>query len=238
MTIELELPKDINSIKLQDWMKFSKLAEANEDAENDFLDIKLLEIFAGLKYKDIQGLPVGTFDDALRYLSVVFQSKTPLTRRFFMTGSDGAVREFGFIPNLDKMTMGEYIDLNNYFESSQDIHKAMAVLFRPIHESYEDKGTYRIDSYKSAELYCDIMKEMPLGIALGAKVFFYRLGIKLSKAILNSTPELKEQVEDKLSEEEKSNLTKNIHGIKSFMLLQEEMLLKSQTPLKYLSTKQ
>jgi hypothetical protein len=155
-----------------------------------------------------------------------------------MTGSDGAVREFGFIPNLDKMTMGEYIDLNNYFESSQDIHKAMAVLFRPIHESYEDKGTYRIDSYKSAELYCDIMKEMPLGIALGAKVFFYRLGIKLSKAILNSTPELKEQVEDKLSEEEKSNLTKNIHGIKSFMLLQEEMLLKSQTPLKYLSTKQ
>ena len=78
-----------------------------------------------------------------------------------MTGSDGAVKEFGFIPNLDKMTMGEYIDLNNYFENPQDMHKAMAVLFRPIHESYEDKDSYRIDSYKGASVYCDIMKEMP-----------------------------------------------------------------------------
>jgi hypothetical protein len=66
------------------------------------------------------------------------------------------------------------------------------------------------------------MKDMPLGIALGAKVFFYRLGTKLSKAILNSSRLLME--EETLSEEESNLLMRNIDGIKNFTRLQEEML--------------
>ena len=64
MTIELDLPQGINDIELKSWQKFVKLSNDNEDAQNDFLEIKMLEIFCGLKYKDIHTLPVGTFDDA------------------------------------------------------------------------------------------------------------------------------------------------------------------------------
>ena len=232
MTIELDLPQGINDIELKSWQKFVKLSNDNEDAQNDFLEIKMLEIFCGLKYKDIHTLPVGTFDDAVSYLGEVFNTPNPLTRRFTMTGSDGAEVEFGFIPNLDKMTMGEYIDLNNYFEDAETLHKAMAVLYRPIHKSYKDRGSYRIDSYKGADLYSDILLEMPLGIALGAKVFFYRLGIKLSKATLNYTLSLEESEVAQLSVEERKTLTKSIAGIKNSMLLLEETLselMKQQT---------
>ena len=232
MTIELDLPQGINDIELKSWQKFVKLSNDNEDAQNDFLEIKMLEIFCGLKYKDIHTLPVGTFDDAVSYLGEVFNTPNPLTRRFSMTGSDGSEVEFGFIPNLDKMTMGEYIDLNNYFEDAETLHKAMAVLYRPIHKSYKDKGAYRIDSYKGADLYSNILSEMPLGIALGAKVFFYRLGIKLSKATLNYTLSLEESEVAQLSVEERKTLTKSIAGIKNSMLLLEETLselMKQQT---------
>ena len=172
MTIDLELPRDINSIKLSEWQKFSKLVDDNKDSTNDFLEIKMLEIFAGLKYKDIHTLPVGTFDEAIEYLNLLFQSKTPLVRRFSMTGTDDATVEFGFIPNLDKITMGEYIDLNNYLDDPATLHKAMAVLFRPIHPSYNKKESYRISSYEGSDFFSDLMRDMPLGIALGAKVFF------------------------------------------------------------------
>ena len=130
--------------------------------------------------------------------------------------------EFGFIPNLDKITMGEYIDLNNYFEEMDTLHKAMAVLFRPIHKSYKNREKYKISSYEGTEFFSNVMKDMPLGIALGAKVFFYRLGTKLSKAILNSSRLLME--EETLSEEESNLLMRNIDGIKNFTRLQEEML--------------
>jgi hypothetical protein len=225
MTIELELPQGINDIALRDWQKFAKLAEDNKDAENDFLEIKMLEIFCGLKYKDMHELPLGTFNEATEYLGEVFNTPCPLTNRFTLVGTDGAEVEFGFIPNLDKMTMGEYIDLNNYFSETDTLHKAMAVLFRPIHKSYKNRESYRIDSYKGADLYSDILLDMPLGIALGAKVFFYRLGIKLSKAILNSILQLEIREEHNLSVEDKKTLTANTLGIKNSMLLLEEKLL-------------
>ena len=229
MTIDLELPRDINSIKLSEWQKFSKLVDDNKDSTNDFLEIKMLEIFAGLKYKDIHTLPVGTFDEAIEYLNLLFQSKTPLVRRFSMTGTDDATVEFGFIPNLDKITMGEYIDLNNYLDDPATLHKAMAVLFRPIHPSYNKKESYRISSYEGSDFFSDLMRDMPLGFALGAKVFFYRLGIKLSKAILSSITVIPEE-QEQLSEEERKLLMENIAGIKNCMLLLEDKLLELTKP--------
>ena len=224
MNIQLQLPKDINSINLRDFQKFQKIVADNPEVNNDFLEIKMLQIFAGLTYKEVQLLPVGTFDDVMRYMTVLFESKTPLIRRFTMTGTDGVDVEFGFIPNLDKMTMGEYIDLNNYLEDADSLNKAMAVLYRPIHSSYKDKANYRISSYEGTEFFSELMKDMPLGIALGAKVFFYRLGMKLSRLIMNSFQRQLESQEGKLSEEEKSRLIKSIDGIKSSTLLLEDRL--------------
>jgi hypothetical protein len=138
-----------------------------------------------------------------------------------MIGSDGVEVEFGFIPNLDKITMGEYIDLNNYFGSDTDLHKAMAVLYRPIHPSYKDKDSYRIGSYEGTSTHSDIMKDMPLDIALGARVFFLRLGTKLSTLTMSY---LQSQIQEEtiLSEEEKKDLIANMNGIKNYTLLQAE----------------
>lgn len=236
MTIKLELPADINQITLGEWQKFNKISNDNPDVDNDFLEIKMLEIFCGLKYKDIHTLPLGTFNDAIRYISEVFKAKTPLVRRFNLIGTDDKTVEFGFVPNLDKLTMGEYIDLNNYFEDPDNIHKAMAVLFRPIHPSYKDRKDYRISSYEGTEFFATLMKDMPLGIALGARVFFYRLGIKLSKAILSSIA-VSPSEEETLSEEEKQRLTESIAGIKSYMLLLEDQLSMLNKQPRFLFTK-
>ncbi len=227
MNIELDLPKDINCVKLRDFQKYLKIVEDNEEANEEFFNIKLLEIFCNVSYNDIQSVPFGTFDEVIQYMKLLFESKPDLKRRFKLIGVDKASVELGFIPNLDKITMGEYIDLNNYFEDTANLHRAMAVLFRPIHPTYSDRDSYRISSYKGTEEYAEMMKDMPLGIALAAKVFFYRLGMKLSRAILNSSQELLSEEGLELSEEEKKSLIRNMNGIKNFTHLQEETLSKS-----------
>ena len=224
--IKLQLPKTLRNIKLRDFQKYSNIIESNPDADRDFLEIKIMEIFCGLKYKDISSLPVGIFDDATSWMMSMFENKTPLVNRFNMIGSDGVEVEFGFIPNLDKITMGEYIDLNNYFGSDTDLHKAMAVLYRPIHPSYKDKDSYRIGSYEGTSTHSDIMKDMPLDVALGARVFFLRLGTKLSTLTMSY---LQSQIQEEtiLSEEEKKDLIANMNGIKNYTLLQAEKHLES-----------
>ncbi len=170
--VKIKIPVSLNAIKLKEFQKYMSILEKNPEANRDFLEIKLMEIFCGLKYKNIEKLPMGIFEDSVNLLNEIFRSRTPLIRRFTMIGSDGAEVEFGFIPNLDKITMGEYIDLTNYISDIDTMHKAMAVLFRPIHPSYRDKENYRIDSYDGTEKYSEILKDMPVNIAIGAKVFF------------------------------------------------------------------
>ena len=228
MKIKVEIPNTINGIKLANYQKYNKIMKANEDANDEFLETKLLQIFCGVSYKDIMTNPLGTFDEATQHIHDIFKEETPLVRRFTMTGSDGVEVEFGFIPNLDKMTMGEYIDLNNYIEDTDLLHKAMAVLFRPIHSSFKNREKYLISSYDGASEYGEMMKDMPLGIALGARVFFYRLGMKLSRAILNSFQAMDLEEMEELSAEEKKHLIASTAGIKNFIHLQTEMLLSSK----------
>ncbi len=158
------------------------------------------------------------FESVLKQLSDCFQEKTDLVQRFKMTGSDGVTAEFGFIPNLDKMSFGEYIDLESYISDWDNMHKALAVMYRPIIAG--KKHLYEIEPYEGSEKWADVMKDAPVNVALGAVVFFYRLGSKLSKYTMNS---LLEQNKGEMENTAlKQALEENGVGINQFMDLLEE----------------
>ena len=220
--VGISLPKSINDIKLKDYQGYMKVYEANKDVDDaNFLELKLLEAFCEIDLLTANQMPFETFDFALEHMSNVFKQKTPLVRRFKMKGTDGVTVEFGFIPNLSKMSLGEYVDLDTYISDMENMHKAMAVLYRPVHNSWEGKEHYRVAEYEGTEKYAEVMKEMPLGIALGAMVFFYRLGMKLSKHMMDYSLQMLEKEE--LSEEQSQRLQKDMDGIKASMHLLEEM---------------
>jgi len=64
-----------------------------------------------------------------------------------------------FIPNLDDITNGEYVDLDTYIPDWDEMHKAMAVLFRPVIQNLKDK--YIIEDYKGSAKYSDDMLDLP-----------------------------------------------------------------------------
>ena len=46
----------------------------------------------------------------------------------------------GFVPKLDDITLGEYVDIeSNISDWQKDAHKAMAVLYRPVNFKAKDK---------------------------------------------------------------------------------------------------
>ena len=63
------------------------------------------------------------------------------------------VVEYGFIPDLDEVSLGEYIDLDNNASKWEQMHVAMNVLYRPIKTS--KVGKYNIEEYdvKFPEVY-------------------------------------------------------------------------------------
>tara|TARA_R100000908_G_C3716233_1_gene120832 strand:+ start:54 stop:653 length:600 start_codon:yes stop_codon:yes gene_type:complete len=89
--------------------------------------------------------------------------------------------EYGFHPDLDSITLGEYADIETFIKNGVEKHlpELMAVLYRPIKEKKND--IYIIDAYDgNIRLRTEEMKKMSAEQVQSALVFFYNLGRELS----------------------------------------------------------
>ena len=174
MKVEVYIPDTLSEITLGQYQKYLKIQSENED--ENFLAIKMIEIFCGLRGDTIMAMKAKSIKDITTILSNMFTEKPHLVKEFKMNG-----RTYGFIPKLEDMSFGEYIDLDTYIGDSDNLHRAMAVLYRPIKQKYEEK--YLIEDYTGEE--SDIMKDMPMDAVLSSILFFYHLGMDLSQAMMS-----------------------------------------------------
>lgn len=222
ITLELRVPTTMSDIKLDQYQKYIGVVNGVEQESEEsinFVNLKALEIFCGLELKESYKLPISHFSEIIGDLTAALSEDTPLVKRFWFRGSNDNEVEFGMVPDLNNLSFGEYIDLDKYVSDWKQMHKAMAVLFRPI--TKKKKDLYDIEEYEGSAKYADYMRHMPLNVALGAIVFFYRLGMKLSKHTMNYS--LSQMTTDQRLQLEKAFLDKSGVGIKQFMLLLEEM---------------
>ena len=173
--MKISIPTSLNEITLNQYLHFRKLAKDYADHE-DFLTLSLVTIFCNLSIEDAKALEVNDFAEIVETLKNTLTQKPQFTERFKLDGV-----EYGFIPNLDKISAGEYIDLDTYLSDEGTYYDAMAVCYRPITESFGKM--YQIEKYEGADKYRQSLVNMPAGIALGAVLFFWTL----SKELLSAT---------------------------------------------------
>ena len=207
----LEVPKELSAITLQQYQKYLKVMEGNEDAEDtEFINLKVLEIFCGVTMKEAYKLPLAEFSFIISHIVDIFKEDTPLQRDFTLRDPNGDSVTFGFIPKLDDISLGEFVDLESYISDWQQMHKALAVLYRPI--TFRKGDLYLIEEYEGSDKYSEVMKDAPVNVALGAIVFFYRLGNVLSSYLVDSLTQ--ELVKNPQVTED---LEKNGDGINQYM---------------------
>lgn len=211
MKLELNIPTHLGEIKLAQYQRFLKIAESNEDSE--FLHQKMVQYFCGVDLKDIANIKHKDVKEITSSIAKMFEIKHQFIPRFKMGGV-----EFGFIPNLDEMTQGEYMDLDTYITDWQEMHKAMAVLFRPIKNKVQDK--YSIEDYNGSITYSEVMRHAPLDVVLGAVVFFYHLGNELLRSTLTYLEE-NPQMKDLMNKHNSENGGDGIH--QSMLSLKETL---------------
>ena len=177
MKLELFVPTSLSEIPLKSYQEFMKVVEKSNDEE--FIGQKTIEIFCGLKMKDVVKVKWSDVKSLTLHLNEIFKAKPKFQATFKIKDM-----EFGFIPNLEDMTFGEYIDLESNISSVETFHKAMAVMYRPITKKVKDR--YEIFEYKGTDEFSDVMKYASLDVVLGATVFFSTLGSDLVQHTLTS----------------------------------------------------
>jgi len=213
MKLEITIPTNLNELKLFQYQKFLAIAKDNEDEE--FLQQKMIQIFCDIELKDILKMKYKDINDITSSLNKMFTQNHTFINRFKLDGI-----EFGFIPNLDNISFGEYTDLDTYITDWNNMHKAMAVLYRPIIKKGIN-NTYKISEYKGTEQYAEIMKDIPLDVCLGAVVFFYNLGNELLKATihyLENNQEVQNILQQQTSELNGDGITQSMLSLKEILL--------------------
>ena len=154
------VPSNLNEITLGQYQRFARMSEDKKDTE--FFERKMIEIFCSIDSKNVNKIEYKSVKKIVNLLNQMFDVKPDLVKKFQIDD-----KEFGFIPKLDDMSFGEFVDLDSSLTEWDTMDLAMGVLYRPIKNKLLD--TYTVKEYKPEDEIN--MKEMPLDAALSA-IFF------------------------------------------------------------------
>ena len=212
MKVNIYVPESLSDITLEQYQKFAKL-NTEENSNSNFLLHKMVEIFCNLDLKDIAKIKFTYVQQIINDLNVMFDQDPKLIPTFNLNGVT-----YGFIPKLDDMTLGEYIDLDNTLSDWQTMHKAMSVLYREV--TVKKDNRYQIEDYEGSK-HAEAFKQMPLDIVMGCLVFFYNLNNELLQTTLNY---LSREMGENLTTEQRQILDQSGAGINQSMDWLREML--------------
>ena len=176
MKVDLLLPTSLSEIPLSRYQDFIAMKEKSNDEE--FIAQKMIQIFCNIKLGEVAQIRLKDLNELIDHFSKIFSEKPKLKTKFKIKNI-----EFGFIPKLDDITLGEYVDLENHLKSWETYHKAMAVMYRPITNAIGQK--YLIQDYEPNEEMQNLMRNAPLDVAISASVFFWSLAKELYSSLVN-----------------------------------------------------
>lgn len=209
MRIKVKIPTSLNEVTLEQYQKYLAIQETSKDEFT--LGTQMIQIFCEVPYANLIEFRMSQVNRITQQLAKMFsESSDNLIRHFNIENI-----EYGFIPNLDDMTFGEYVDLDAYLKDWQDMHKAMSVLYRPIKQKHKDR--YLIEKYTGRDQ--DIFKKMPLDACFSAIVFFYNLGNELSRAMLGYLKPQEREIfqQSALSDKDGVGISRFMHSLKEIL---------------------
>tara|TARA_R110000822_G_scaffold260762_2_gene385576 strand:- start:43 stop:696 length:654 start_codon:yes stop_codon:yes gene_type:complete len=191
MKLTIDIPSSLNDITLGQYKEFLNIQKNIKDEK--FLEVKMIEIFCKLKSSQVMLLKVKDSEKISKIINDIFDKKPKLVTHFKIKN-----KEYGFHPQLDELTLGEYIDLDTYIGDWENMEKTMNVLYRPVIAKLKDK--YSIDEYKVET--SEALLNMPMDAVLSSIFFFWNLGLDLSKAMTDCLEgeELEALMQDQISQ--------------------------------------
>ena len=210
--MKIQVPTHINDITLEQYQRFALINTEEQDKE--FFMFKTIEIFCGVDIAIVSKMRLSDAESISNEVLGVLQQNVPFTNKFELDGV-----KYGFIPDLQAISLGEFIDLEEGLSKDKDFHKAASVMFRPIVKEFGE--LYTIDGYEASTEMHHVMKQAPVGIISAAIVFFYNIAKELLTASQDFSKEEKKEATTIL---EKLNSQRSTGGLTLSTLYAEAML--------------
>jgi len=185
-----------NDVTLDKWVKLISKKEKTKSEEA----VEIINTLSDIPRKLIKELGIQDIAVILKRISILQQNADNNLNRIIKINDV----EYGFHPNLEEITLGEYADIETYLKNGleNNLTRLLAILYRPITE--KDKDNYSIEAYGLSDSRMrakkfETMKAVDVNNAL---VFFWTFVKELLKTLL---PYLMEQNQKMLSKPQMTN---------------------------------
>lgn len=168
--MQLRLPANYSDLTL----RHLQVLETTEDP------IKRVQVVTGKPFAELRKMPQALLVEAAAHIDSLLARE--VSKHEPILTLDG--KEYGFIPDWDKFSAGEWIDMETYTKDFwKTAHKAMSVLYRPITRKLGDK--YTIEEYTAQEDATPFL-DMPAPAVAGALLFFWTTERELRSTLESS----------------------------------------------------
>jgi hypothetical protein len=192
--MQINIPTSLKDITMRQFIAFEKSDKSDDDYIIHLCDFANPKLLPSKEYTEIVAL-----------LKEVVASDVLFYKIFKHDGI-----QFGFIPNLEKITANEMMHIEEFIKTPDTWHKALAVLYRPVTKrkrNWFKRGAddlYDILPYKEENAFEKLMLDVSCTYYLGAMVFFYNLGNDLLKSMVDYSKIVEEKVAKKKNDSIKS----------------------------------
>ena len=166
--MRVNLPTDLNDITLGQYQDYMKL-----DSDSETYTDEIFSLFTGIPLNQVKEVPKKQYDEVLQQIYNALQIDGTFRQTFTIDGID-----FGLIPNFDKITGGEYVDL---VASSKEVEgynpeliTLISVLYRPIKKK-DSFGNYKLEKYNGTKGHEKHIAKLPMSIVNGCLGFFLKI---------------------------------------------------------------
>lgn len=173
---QLELVIGDEPIEIPNEVTLGMYQEMNKYPDKYTKGINVISLFTGITLRELKNQSVDTIQllEAVVSQRFIIPERNELVMTFEHNG-----QLYGLENDWSKLAFGAWIDFEVY--SSEDIysnlHKIMAILYRPV--IHQDKKTlkYKIAPYNSDDIEerANVMRLAPVRFWLGASVFFSQI---------------------------------------------------------------
>ena len=192
---EFKLIKKWSDVTLEKWLKLIDFHNESKSGEA----LKTISALSDIPMKLIKQLELNVVAVIMSNIAELQKKQDSSLKRVIEVEG----KEYGFHPDLDSITLGEYADIETFIKNDIEKHlpELMAILYRPITEKGEN-GVYTIQAYDgNIRIRAEQMKKMSAEQVQSALVFFYHLGKILSMTfpsyLMEMLTEMKMQLHQK-----------------------------------------
>ena len=177
--VKLRIPNEWSDITIGIYQEYVKIQESKASEKNKV--IRSLALLCNTSPFVVKKMAYTDLLDIMNIIKGMIDTE-PKEEDFVKVFTFSDI-EFGFVPNLNKLTTGEYIDLESYCKNPiENLHIIMSILYRKVTNKVNDR--YAIEPYNPDEFKEELFKECPMNIALSSLGFFLTLGERLAMTSL------------------------------------------------------